>query len=479
MKTQWHHLTRLENLTNTLFSAGKYTKAIDTAKELLEMAKETEDQKAMMNAHIHLSSCYYFLGDIETAFQHILEYKLLCNEFGDDRDKYHLYRLSALIYEYEENYEEAKEAMRQCIQIAEELEMYSEAGTSYNTYSNYLLQEGKYGEALDYASKALHICAEHCPSEILLQCHIYLTIASCHIGMNELTKAEEIIDHLALNQYINHFPHEKAHFLHVKASFHRSKGEHDQALQFLNDSFKIYSDFKNQIKLKSILKEIAEIHESRGDYKKAYEALKEYIQMAEKLFSIRLSYKMREFDVHQSIKAIEKRANVDSLTGVYNRYFLETTCNKWLKEAKKEGQHICFVIIDIDSFKHINDTYGHLLGDEVIKQVAQACLKVAYEDKENILVGRYGGDEFIVLFRNCPPHSIMDKAKQLYNEITSIQINHASHDIHLTVSIGAVCTNSLPYAKKFTQLLKVADHALYMAKRQGKNQIVYLSNENC
>lgn len=479
MSVKLYHLTRLESLTDNLFSDGKYTEAIEAATELLETAQKTEDVKAMMHGHLHLAGCYYFLGEIEKAFQHILEYKVLCDEFGDNRDKYHLFRLSALIYEYEENYEDAKEAVQQCIQIAQELEMYYAASSSYNSYSNYLLHEGNYEDALDYALKALSISKTHCPSDILLQCRIYLSIASSYIGMNELEKAAKIINHLELNQYINNLPHEKAHFLHVKAEYYRAKGEYDRALQLFNESYNIYSKYKNQIKLKTILKEIAETYESLGDYKQSYEALKEYLKIAEKLFSIRLSSKMKEFDVNQSIKAIEKRANIDGLTGVYNRYYLETTCNKWLKEVKNTGEHVCCVIIDIDSFKTINDTYGHLLGDEVIKGVGQACLKVASEDKDNIIVGRYGGDEFIVLFKGYPPQSIMEKAKQLYKEITSFQVNYSDQEIKVTVSIGVVCTNSLPYAKKFAQIFKVADQALYMAKRQGKNQIVYLSNENC
>jgi len=104
---------------------------------------------------------------------------------------------------------------------------------------------------------------------------------------------------------------------------------------------------------------------------------------------------------------------------------------------------------------------------------------VANEDQENAIVGRYGGDEFIVLFKEGQPQYIMEKAKKLYNEITSFYVNYLSQEIKVTVSMGVVCTTSLPYAKKFAQLFKVADQALYMAKRQGKNQIVYLSNENC
>lgn len=479
MNVKLHHLTRLESRIVNLYSDGKYTEAIEVAEELLKTAKEKENIKAMMHAYLNIANCYYYLGNIEFAFEHILEYKLLCDEYGDDRDKYFLYHLSALIYEYEENYEEAKEAMEYCIQLALELEMYYAASSSYNTYSYYLMQEEKFEEALEFALKALNIAEEHCPSEILLQCHIYFNIASCQISMNELSKAEKLIKSLELNQYINNSPHDKAHFLLIKALWSRSQGNYEDALIFLNESHDIYSQYNNHVKLKTILKAISEINEEIGDYKKSYQAMKNYLQIAEKRLSTRLSAKIRELDIQQSIKAIEERANVDSLTGVYNRYFLETTCNKWLIESKEMKKHICCIVVDIDSFKKINDTFGHLLGDKVIKEVGQACLNVVKEDKKNAIVGRYGGDEFVIIFNNYPPQCIMDKAKQLYNAITSVKVKYLNNEIKVTPSIGVVCTDSLPSAKKFTQLFKVADQALYMAKRQGKNQIVYLSKDNC
>ncbi|NLY80107.1 MAG: GGDEF domain-containing protein [Lysinibacillus sp.] len=479
MNVKLHHLTSLESRIVNLYSDGKYAEAIEVAEELLHTAKEKQNTKAMMNAYLNLANCYYYLGEIETAFENILEYKMLCDEYGDDRDKFYLYHLSALIYEYEENYEDAKEATQHCIQLALELEMYYAASTSYNTYSYYLLQEEKYEEALEFALKALRLAVEHCPSEVLLQCHIYFHITSCHIAMNNLSKAEKIINDLEMNQYINNSLHNKAHFLLIKAELYRQKGDFEKALKLLNESYIIYSEHHDGAKIKKVLKAVSEIYELLGDYKKSYQSMKEYLKITEKRSSLRLSAKMRELDIKKSIKAIEKRANVDGLTGVYNRYFLETTCNNWLKEAKEVKKHICCIVVDIDSFKNINDTFGHLLGDEVIKEVGQACLNVANEDKENIIVGRYGGDEFVVIFKDYPSHSIIEKAKQLYNEITSVKVKYLNNEIKVTPSIGVVCTDSLPSAKKFTQLFRVADQALYMAKRQGKNQIVYLSKENC
>lgn len=479
MNVKSHHFRVLESRIVNLYSDGKYQEAIEVAKELLKTAEEKEHMKAKMNAYLNLTRCYYYLEQIETAFQHFLEYKMLCDEFGDDQDKYYLYYLSALIYEYEENYEEAKEAMQQCIQLALELEMYYEATQSYNTYSHYFIQENKYEEALEFSMKALAIVEKYCPSEILLHCQIYFHIATSYIYQNELTKAEQIIHALELNPYINNSPYDRAHFLLIKGSLYRFKGEYTVALNLLNESYKFYSMYHHHVKLKTILKTISEIYELLGDYQNAIQAMKEYLHISERKLSYRLSAKIKELDIKKSIKIIEERANIDVLTGVYNRYYLETTCNNWLKEMKNTKSHICCIVIDIDYFKKINDTFGHLMGDEVIKGVSRACLNIANTDKENIIAGRYGGDEFVLILKNYPSDSIMEKAKQLYNEITSAKVTYLNNEIMVTPSIGVVCTDSIPSAKKFTQLFKVADQALYMAKRQGKNQIVYLSKENC
>lgn len=479
MKVKSYPLRKLESNIDCLYLNGEYEKTIDEAKEILHFAKAKEDMRLSMNSYLKLACCKYYLGKIEIAFNYVLQYKLLCDEFGDDRDQYYLYFLSALIFGYEENYEEAKEALEQCIQLARKLEMFYEEIVSYNIYSHYLLHEENYYDAYEYATKARELAEIHCPYQILLQYEINLNIAASYIGLGELLKAKSILNSHGMHRFVQQNKREKSHFLFLKAMLHRELKEYDVALKYLKECYEIYSLYNNQRMLKSVTKIIAEIREEVGDYKGSCHAFKEYVKVSENLSTTHLSSKIKDFNIQQSIKAIERRANIDCLTGVYNRYYLEVTCSNWLKEAKQTAEHVCCIAIDIDSFKKINDSFGHLIGDEVIKGVGQACLAITDSDREHMLSARYGGDEFVVLLKGFNNHEIMEKAKELFQEISSIQLTSLSNEIKVTVSMGIACSDSLPTARNFHQLFKIADEALYMAKNQGKNQIVFLSNEHC
>lgn len=479
MKLKSYPLRKLESNIDCLYLNGEYEKTIDEAKDILRFAIEKEDMRLSMNSYLKLACCNYYLGNIETAFNNVLKYKLLCDEYGDDRDQYYLYFLSALIFGYEENYEEAKEALKQCIQISNKLEMYYEECVSYNLFSHYLVQEEHYRDAHEYAMKANELAKKQCPHHLLLQYEIHLNIAASYIGLGELFKAKTILNSAGLRQYIEKNTRERSHFLFIKAMLHQQLKEYDEALNDLQECLEIFSRYNNQRMLKSVTKRIAEILELLGDYKSSCHAFKEYVRFAENLSATHLSSKIKDFNIQQSIKAIERRANIDCLTGVYNRYYLEVTCNHWLKEAKQFAESVCCMAIDIDSFKKINDTFGHLIGDEVIKAVAQSCLTITNADQERMLTARYGGDEFVILLKGYSHQDIKEKAKQLFHEITAIELNCLSNKFNVTVSMGIACSDSIPSAKNFTQLFKIADEALYMAKNQGKNQIVFLSNEHC
>lgn len=476
MNVKLHRLTKIESRVVNLYSDGKYNEAIELAQRLLESAKLSKDNKTMMNAYLNLAGCYYNLGEIESAFENILEYKRLCDEYGDERDKYYLYSLSALIYEFEENLEEAKKAIQKCIYYAMELEMYYSASVSFNTYSSYLVIDQNYEEAIKNADIAMDFAKEYCPGDILLQCQIYMNIAAAYIGMGKYDMAMEILEPLEFSPYLNNNLHEKAHYLFTLATLHHRKNEYNQALDLLHQAYDIITTFNDKVMLKNITKEMAEIYEKIGNYEKAVKLMKTYINFTQELHNLRLSSKVQEFDIKQSIAAIEKRANIDCLSGVYNRYYLEATCNKWLKEAKETNSHVCCIVLDIDHFKSINDTFGHLVGDEVIKAVGKACLEVI--NGEETMVGRYGGDEFVALLKNYPSQQIMQKAQELFNAITNAKVQYQNNTIQITTSIGVVCTESIGNAKKFTQIFNIADQALYMAKKQGKNQIVTLYNCN-
>ncbi|MCG2710896.1 MAG: diguanylate cyclase [Candidatus Omnitrophica bacterium] len=166
--------------------------------------------------------------------------------------------------------------------------------------------------------------------------------------------------------------------------------------------------------------------------------------------------------------AEEKRAaDIDPLTGLFNRYYLDQIFPESLKNAEKNNLELCVFIIDIDDFKHINDTYGHLAGDAVLKSVAEIFNHSVRDDD---VVIRYAGDEFIILSKE-----VGYKLASIIGEriITGINRNIVERKdgekIHVSISGGFAI---YPYDGTLEEeLIENADRALYLSKQKGKNRI--------
>jgi diguanylate cyclase (GGDEF)-like protein len=129
-------------------------------------------------------------------------------------------------------------------------------------------------------------------------------------------------------------------------------------------------------------------------------------------------------------------------------------------------------MLDIDHFKSVNDTYGHDVGDEVLKHVVATCCRI---NRETDIIGRLGGEEFGILLLETPAAAAYTVAERLRCEIEASSIDHEGEAIAVTVSQG-VCTidPTQPYLT-IEQMRKVADTALYQAKESGRNRVVVLA----
>ena len=164
---------------------------------------------------------------------------------------------------------------------------------------------------------------------------------------------------------------------------------------------------------------------------------------------------------------LKEQANRDPLTGLYNRRYLDSTLARELAHAKREGQPLWLVLIDIDHFKNINDQHGHQAGDEVIKQVARLLHHQARADD---VVCRYGGEEFLLLLPGMPQAVALTRAEQWRQAFANTVVVHEGEQIQATLSIGMADypLNGLTQE----DLIGNADRALYRAKSQGRNCIV-------
>jgi diguanylate cyclase (GGDEF)-like protein len=165
---------------------------------------------------------------------------------------------------------------------------------------------------------------------------------------------------------------------------------------------------------------------------------------------------------------LRRRASMDPLTGVYNRgAILELLEQEWAR-ARREEIPLGILMADLDHFKHINDAHGHPAGDAVLREVTRRLRAVlrAYD-----AVGRYGGEEFLIIMPRCRAEHIVGLAERLRESIAAGPVCVGPNSIPVTVSLG-VSVSENGTGDSLQQLLQAADAALYRAKYEGRNRVV-------
>lgn len=165
---------------------------------------------------------------------------------------------------------------------------------------------------------------------------------------------------------------------------------------------------------------------------------------------------------------VKRMANLDGLTGVYNRKYFQDQLESF---CKKKDPIVTLIMLDVDHFKKVNDTFGHVMGDQVLKMMTDVIGKVV-EDQG--ILARYGGEEFVVLLPDKSVDEAYQIAEKLREQIHSQQIRYLNHSCQVSVSIG-VAGNDLPDILTMDDLLNAADEALYHAKANGRNRTVRAS----
>ena len=161
-------------------------------------------------------------------------------------------------------------------------------------------------------------------------------------------------------------------------------------------------------------------------------------------------------------RQLQRLSRMDPLVELANRGFLILRAQQVLDRAQGQGGLACLLMLDVDDFKHINDSHGHRAGDEVLRQIAATLREFA---RPGDTPARLGGDEFVVLLRDCAPSDAMHVAERVRLHLLEAA-RQATPGIEFSVSIGIAAT---PGQGSVEDWLATADKALYHAKRQGKN----------
>ncbi len=186
----------------------------------------------------------------------------------------------------------------------------------------------------------------------------------------------------------------------------------------------------------------------------------------------RLRVAERILALHQTLRA---QALIDALTGLSNRGAIMDNLRQEIERAARQNSSVSVILADLDRFKNINDTHGHEAGDDVLCEAARR-MKSSLRPYDHI--GRYGGEEFLMVVPNCGPTEAAIVAERVRCCLASSPIHAARKELLVTSSIGVCCSNVMTsvdgqsHKPDVAALIRHADEALYRAKDEGRNRVV-------
>ena len=166
--------------------------------------------------------------------------------------------------------------------------------------------------------------------------------------------------------------------------------------------------------------------------------------------------------------ALQFQAAHDPLTALWNRGSILDLLQKELQRGQRTGEPLGIMMLDLDHFKHINDSHGHLAGDAVLREASRRMVAAV---RTYDFVGRYGGEEFVVVVPCCDMPALQVIAERVRSSFASVPVETSAGPVPVTLSIGLASASADQAAPSSEELLRAADIALYRAKANGRNRV--------
>lgn len=232
------------------------------------------------------------------------------------------------------------------------------------------------------------------------------------------------------------------------------------------DGFELINKIRSNAALKNIYLILITARIQEGDRVRGLDlGADDYItkpfSFSELLARVRVGSRVVQYQQH-----LEYQTHIDSLTGLFNRRAFEKKIAEEFERATRYQHPISILILDIDNFKTINDTYGHHGGDTALVKISET---LRAKTRRSDFPSRYGGEEFVLILPETDQESALQVANKIQEEIRSCVFGSNDKHFSLTVSIGISSTSNREYSD-WNQMLNAADQALYVAKNNGKDR---------
>jgi diguanylate cyclase (GGDEF)-like protein len=482
---------------------GDYYRALERFNKCVEIYKSIDYTKGLAGVSINIGIIYTNIGDYTRALEQYLKCVELCEDGGYEEALASTYINIGVLYNRMDNLDKALESYLKGMKIYETTGNKRSTGKSYANIGNIYRRKGKLEIALEYARKSLKIKEEI--NDTYGKAHAYDLLGLICLEKGEIEEsleffsktiefAEEIEDrHRLIGAYLG-----------MGEGYSKLK-KFDRALDYYERGINL----ANEIELKDMEMEgyskLAEFYEKIGEYKKSLSNYKKYINLKNEIIGEKTSEKVaqlevkkeienkeREAEIHrlkneELVKEIEERKRVekalqkseerfrrlsieDPLTGVFNRRYFFERAGRIIERLQRDDGELSAVILDIDHFKNISDRFGHLAGDNLLRELA---LLIGESIRPEDILARYGGEEFVLLFSKSSIEETFEVMERVRKNIEEKEFRYEGKIIRITVSAGIAGLSEIEGRDiPLDELLKLADERLYIAKKRGRNRVV-------
>lgn len=485
---------------NELFDELDYSSVISLGNELLNSDEIIIDTVSKIEVNQILSKVYCDKGNYAKALTYALEVANLLEQTYLIDSALENIKCFANILIKACSYDEAIKLLKKGIKMANKSDKSKQVANMFNLLGDSYLGLRQYETAEGYLKNALDIAIKN--NEYANIPEIKLNIARLNIAQGVFNVAKTFVDEALSNAQEENQVIIIIWCYILNANIFFEKKNYQTAIEFAKKAEELSQKNGFYQELACSYEWLYMIYPKQNDYEKAFLASQKYIQLQKEFSSKEKEkelYKMRaQYDYYQQQKEMTSlKANYekvtqqrqelqnimdvlgkqneellsiainDYLTGTYNRKYFMLKFDEEFSIAEEHGRDISCLVFDIDKFKAINDTYGHLAGDEVIKHIVGICALIT--DKKDI-IGRFGGDEFVIILIGKNLSEAYAIGQSILENLRRSPVTIEEQEIYTTISLG-VTNNIIGQPNNAEDMIRVADKALYRAKDNGRNQL--------
>lgn len=472
----------IDNL-NALMKKGREKELLDTVISLYSNIPEDADIDALALSLSQYTMDHFLAGDYDNFIYFSDAVKRLCYQAKSPKAMIKAYELDSTVSYLMEDYES-------CLSVLQEFSSYTltqgysaEHIVSMGNIAAIYLKLGEYDLSMKMLNEAIDL-VDKTPEAEYVRMNNYGNKARILILQGDLGQARIYLEQCLVSEDILESKGNTIETYVLMAKYHTAAGDKTKALEWMKKAVGMISDSGMEFIEKDTYREIADTYYALERYKESCQYLYKYSEINEASVKklIRLTHKKAELEMYlrekellnqrllSQNKEMERRSERDYLTGVYNRAYI-TKLLKLLKNRFEEnGDNYSLLMFDIDGFKSINDTYGHQVGDRILKELSKRVEKCL--DGKGFFA-RTGGDEFVVCFAGKGKEEVGPISESIREAVCGAEF--LVRQGRISVSISGGLADARANNEMFSDdISETVDALMYMSKSKGKNRITVL-----